>query len=45
MARPSFAVAGLDRGVSRARLGDMLEHTSYYTTEAYFDEFDKEVLV
>ena len=44
VARHTFATAGLHKGVSKARLGDMLGHTSYYTTEAYFDEFDKEVL-
>ena len=44
VARYTFATAGLHRGVSKAQLGDMLGHTSYYTTEAYFDEFDKEVL-
>lgn len=44
VARHTFATAGLHKGISKAQLGDMLGHTSYYTTEAYFDEFDKEVL-
>ena len=44
VARHTFATAGLHKGVSKAQIGDMLGHTSYYTTEAYFDDFDKEVL-
>ena len=43
-ARHTFATTGLHRGVSKAQIGDMLGHTNYYTTEAYFDDFDKEVL-
>ncbi len=44
VARHTFATAGLHKGVSKAQIGDMLGHTNYYTTEAYFDDFDKEVL-
>lgn len=44
VARHTFATAGLHKGISKAQLGDMLGHTNYNTTEAYFDEFDKEVL-
>ncbi len=44
VARHTFATAGLHKGVSKAQIGDMLGHTNYYTTEAYFDEFDKAVL-
>ena len=44
VARHTFATAGLHRGVSKAQLGDMLGHTNYYTTEPYFDDFDKDVL-
>jgi len=44
VARHTFATAGLHKGISKAQIGDMLGHTSYYTTEAYFDDFDKEVL-
>ena len=44
VARHTFATAGLHKSISKAQLGDMLGHTSYYTTEAYFDEFDKEIL-
>ncbi len=42
--RHTFATAGLRKGISKAQIGDMLGHTSYYTTEVYFDDFDKEVL-
>lgn len=42
--RHTFATAGLYKGVSKAQIGDMLGHTNYYTTEAYLDDFDKEVL-
>ncbi|MGK7390265.1 MAG: phage integrase SAM-like domain-containing protein [Candidatus Cyclobacteriaceae bacterium M2_1C_046] len=44
VARHTFATAGLHKGISKAQIGDMLGHTNYYTTEAYFDDFDKEVL-
>lgn len=44
VARHTFATAGLRKGVSKAQIGDMLGHTNYYTTEAYFDEFDEAVL-
>ncbi|MGB3467321.1 MAG: site-specific integrase [Cyclobacteriaceae bacterium] len=44
VARHTFATAGLHIGISKAQIGDMLGHTNYYTTEAYFDDFDKEVL-
>lgn len=44
VARHSFATAGLHKGVSKALIGDMLGHTNYYTTEAYFDDFDTDVL-
>lgn len=44
VARHTFATAGLRKGVSKAQIGDMLGHTNYYTTEAYFDEFDETVL-
>ncbi|WKN44960.1 site-specific integrase [Tunicatimonas pelagia] len=44
VARHTFATAGLHKGVSKAQIGDMLGHTNYYTTEAYFDDFDREVL-
>ncbi|MBP2831223.1 site-specific integrase [Aquimarina sp. U1-2] len=44
VARHTFATAGLHKGVSKAQIGDMLGHTNYYTTEAYFADFDKEVL-
>ena len=44
VARHTFATAGLHKGVSKAQIGDMLGHTNYYTTEAYFDDFDKAVL-
>lgn len=40
----TFATAGLYKGISKAQIGDMLGHTNYYTTEAYFDNFEKEVL-
>ncbi|MBL6445746.1 site-specific integrase [Fulvivirga sp. 29W222] len=42
--RHTFATAGLHKGVGKNVIGDMLGHTNYYTTEAYFDDFDKEVL-
>ncbi len=44
VARHTFATAGLHKGISKAQIGDMLGHTNYYTTEAYFDDFDKEIL-
>lgn len=44
VARHTFATTGLHRGISKAQIGDMLGHTNYYTTEAYFGDFDKEVL-
>ena len=44
VARHTFATAGLRKGISKAQIGDMLGHTNYYTTEAYFDDFEKEVL-
>jgi site-specific recombinase XerD len=44
VARHTFATAGLHKGISKAQIGDMLGHTNYYTTEAYFDDFDKDVL-
>lgn len=44
VAHHTFATAGLHKGVSKAQIGDMLGHTNYYTTEAYFDDFDKAVL-
>lgn len=44
VARHTFATAGLRKGISKAQIGDMLGHTSYYTTEAYFDDFEEEVL-
>ena len=44
VARHTFATAGLHKGISKAQIGDMLGHTNYYTTEAYFDDFDEEVL-
>ena len=44
VARHTFATAGLHKGISKAQIGDMLGHTNYYTTEAYFDDFEKEVL-
>lgn len=44
VARHTFATAGLYKGVSKTQIGEMMGHTSAVTTEAYFDEFDKEVL-
>ena len=44
VARHTFATAGLYKGVSKAKLGDMLGHESYYTTEAYFSSFNKKEL-
>ncbi|WKN42784.1 site-specific integrase [Tunicatimonas pelagia] len=44
VARHTFATAGLRKGISKAQIGDMLGHTNYYTTEAYFDDFEQEVL-
>ena len=44
VARHTFATAGLFKGVSKTQIGEMMGHTSAVTTEAYFDEFDKEVL-
>ena len=42
--RHTFATAGLFRGISKAVIGEMLGHTNYYTTEAYFDDFEQKVL-
>ena len=42
--RHTFATAGLHKGISKAQIGDMLGHTNYYTTEAYFADFENEVL-
>jgi site-specific recombinase XerD len=44
VARHTFATAGLHKGISKAQIGDMLGHANYNTTEAYFEEFDTEVL-
>ncbi len=44
VARHTFATAGLHKGISKAQIGDMLGHTSYYTTEAYFADFENEIL-
>ncbi len=44
VARHTFATAGLHKGVSKAQVGDMLGHTNYYTTEAYFADFENQVL-
>ncbi len=44
VARHTFATAGLHKGVSKAQIGDMLGHTNYYTTEAYFADFENAVL-
>ncbi len=44
VARHTFATAGLHKGISKAQIGDMLGHTSYYTTEAYLSGFDQEIL-
>ncbi|MBL6444717.1 site-specific integrase [Fulvivirga sp. 29W222] len=42
--RHTFAMAGKNKGVSKAIIGDMLGHTDYSTTEAYFSEFEQEVM-
>ncbi|UII33642.1 site-specific integrase [Fulvivirga ulvae] len=42
--RHTFAMAGKNKGVSKAVIGDMLGHTDYATTEAYFSEFEQEVM-
>ncbi|WP_271785126.1 site-specific integrase [Aquimarina algiphila] len=44
VARHTFATAGLHKGISKAQVGDMLGHTNYYTTEAYFADFENKVL-
>ncbi|WP_299314336.1 site-specific integrase [uncultured Aquimarina sp.] len=44
VARHTFATAGLHKGISKAQVGDMLGHTNYYTTEAYFADFENEIL-
>jgi site-specific recombinase XerD len=44
VARHTFATAGLHKGISKAQIGDMLGHANYNTTEAYFEDFDAEVL-
>ncbi|TSE03807.1 tyrosine-type recombinase/integrase [Aquimarina algiphila] len=44
VARHTFATAGLYKGISKAEIGDMLGHTNYYTTEAYFADFENEIL-
>ncbi len=44
VARHTFATAGLHKGISKAQIGDMLGHTNYYTTEAYFADFENKVL-
>ncbi|MBQ0733899.1 tyrosine-type recombinase/integrase [Aquimarina celericrescens] len=44
VARHTFATAGIRKGVSKAQVGDMLGHTNYYTTEAYFADFENAVL-
>ncbi len=44
VARHTFATAGLHKGISKAQVGDMLGHTNYYTSEAYFADFENKVL-
>ncbi|WP_282088331.1 tyrosine-type recombinase/integrase [Aquimarina algiphila] len=44
VARHTFATAGLYKSISKAEIGDMLDHTNYYTTEAYFADFENKVL-
>ncbi len=44
VARHTFATAGLHKGIPKAQIGDMLGHTNYYTTEAYFADFENEIL-
>ncbi|GAA4275991.1 tyrosine-type recombinase/integrase [Aquimarina mytili] len=44
VARHTFATAGLYKGVPKSQIGDMLGHTNYYTTEAYFADFENEIL-
>ncbi|KAA1244955.1 tyrosine-type recombinase/integrase [Aquimarina sp. RZ0] len=43
-ARHTFATAGLHKGISKAQIGDTLGHTDYYTTKAYFTDFENEIL-
>ncbi len=42
--RHTFATALKYKGVSKAKIGDMLGHTNYYTTEEYFEDFEQEAL-
>ncbi len=42
--RHTFAMTGKRKGVSKAVIGDMLGHTDYATTEAYFSDFEQEVM-
>ncbi len=42
--RHTFATALKFKGVSKAKIGDMLGHTNYYTTEEYFDDFERDTL-
>ena len=44
VARHTFASLSLHNGVSKAQVGDMMGHTSYYTTETYCADFENEVL-
>ena len=44
VARHSFATIGLRKGVDKSKIGDMLGHADYNVTEAYFADFEQDVL-
>ena len=44
VARHSFATIGLHKGIDKSKIGDMLGHSDYNVTEAYFADFEEGIL-